>query len=78
MEYAEFQYQGFKFEIQTPLSMPWLVAKSGCPRAVFDVILKQIDHYRGGSPFGGVAFFKYLLLPPYKGDFYDVKSTLNG
>lgn len=30
--FAEFQYQGLGFEIQTPLSTPWLVAKKGCPR----------------------------------------------
>jgi len=69
--FAEFQYQGFGFEIQTPLSTPWLVAKRGCPRDVFDVILKQIDQYRGWSSFGGFAFFKYLLLPPYQGNIYE-------
>ncbi len=68
--FAEFEYRGFEFEIQTPLSTPWLVAKKGCPREVFGEILNQLDRYRGWMPFGGYAFFKYLRLPSYRGNCY--------
>ena len=62
--FADFEYQGYRFEIETPLSTPWLSATEGCPEEVFEELLRYVNSYSHLKPLiGFIGFFRYLRLP---------------
>jgi hypothetical protein len=64
--FAEFEYQGYKFEIETPLSTPWLSATGGCPRSIFEELLCHVSSYSTFNLFiSSIGFFRYLKLPAF-------------
>ena len=59
--YAEFDYKGHKFELDTPLSTPLLSATENCPLPVFEELLHHISAYPTVDLFGLGWTFQNLV-----------------
>jgi hypothetical protein len=44
--FAEFQFKGIKFEINTPLSDYWIDRPEGCPLEVFEEIVQHLEGFK--------------------------------
>ncbi len=62
--FADFEFNGHVFHIDTPVSTPWLSATKGCSESLFNELLIHVNKYSTLNPVQGfIGFFKYFRLP---------------